>query len=82
MININFKSRAGNNYQSEFIISLYDKTTAINNKQNEVPTDFELCQNYPNPFNPITTIKYSVPKRSKVTLKIFDILWKRGQYSC
>lgn len=38
------------------------------------PSEFSLLQNYPNPFNPNTTIKYTLPKSSHVTLKIFDIL--------
>ena len=39
-----------------------------------VPKEFQLQQNYPNPFNPTTTIEFALPKRSSVTLKLFDIL--------
>ncbi len=37
-----------------------------------IPNSYLLEQNYPNPFNPTTTIKYSLPNASFVTLKIFD----------
>ena len=39
-----------------------------------VTTSFKLDQNFPNPFNPTTIIKYSIPKISSVSLKIYDIL--------
>ncbi len=44
---------------------------------NSVPKDFILKQNYPNPFNPSTTIEFSIPKSSYVTLKIFDALGRQ-----
>lgn len=39
-----------------------------------IPTEFALYQNYPNPFNPGTLIKYHVPEKSFVSLKVYDLL--------
>ncbi|HLP15911.1 MAG TPA: glycoside hydrolase family 3 N-terminal domain-containing protein, partial [Bacteroidota bacterium] len=38
-----------------------------------VPEEFGLRQNYPNPFNPSTTISFSLPAKSFVTLSVFDV---------
>ena len=38
------------------------------------PTTYNLAQNYPNPFNPVTSIQYSIPSRSNVVLKVYDVL--------
>jgi len=38
------------------------------------PERIVLYQNYPNPFNPSTTIKYELPKSSKVRLSVYDVL--------
>ena len=39
-----------------------------------IPDKYALEQNFPNPFNPTTTIRYQLPKESKVVIKIYDVL--------
>lgn len=39
-----------------------------------MPDRYELNQNYPNPFNPTTTISFSIPHQSYITLTVFDAL--------
>jgi len=39
-----------------------------------IPKQYSLSANYPNPFNPTTKIRYELPKRTKVRLRIYDLL--------
>ena len=48
-------------------------TIGISINTTELPKVFSLKQNYPNPFNTVTNIKFDVPKRSNVVLRVFDI---------
>jgi hypothetical protein len=41
---------------------------------NAFPVHYALFNNFPNPFNNTTAIRYALPGREKVTLKIYNIL--------
>ena len=50
---------------------------AIEYDYSERPERFSLLQNHPNPFNASTTISYSVPIESHVTISIYNLLGQR-----
>jgi hypothetical protein len=51
-----------------------DRTTDVPESAPGVPSEYTLSQNYPNPFNPSTEIQYNLPKESKLTLAVYNLL--------
>ena len=47
-----------------------------------IPKEFQLTQNYPNPFNPATQIEFGVPKESRVTLEVYNLLGQKVCHAC
>ncbi len=66
----------GTNYmrKSDILVDIQNIVTSAADQNSSIPNRFELYQNYPNPFNPSTTIKYDIPKESRVKIDVYDIL--------
>jgi hypothetical protein len=43
----------------------------------EIPAAYQLEQNFPNPFNAGTTVRFRIPRESRVVLELFDLLGAR-----
>jgi len=49
-------------------------TSGITTYESEMPNKYRLYNNFPNPFNPSTKIRFDIPKKSEVKIKIYDAL--------
>ena len=73
-------NRIANLYLQEFAARYYEAgggdsiRVSVKETGSGIPEIYSLSQNYPNPFNPTTTIDFSIPKGSLVTLKAYNIL--------
>ena len=51
-----------------------EPTDVDENPEQALPERFELSQNYPNPFNPGTAVRFELPRRSVVTVRVHNLL--------
>jgi alpha-L-fucosidase len=63
----------GTDIQGKLRISISAQTGMKEQSGHSIPATAVLEQNYPNPFNPATTIRFSIPNTSYVSLLIYNI---------
>ena len=73
------KSQVGNSEADVYIDNVSVKEIGASSREDEQvnPSSYKLFVNYPNPFNPGTTIKYSLPERSSVSIEVYNSLGEK-----
>jgi hypothetical protein len=63
----------------KLVRSLYgnEKLAGVGPHSAPIPKAYKLYQNYPNPFNPVTEIRFDITEKTRVELRIFNILGQR-----
>lgn len=54
-----------------------NKDAAVQQSADALPKAFSLAGNIPNPFRGATTLHYTLPSASDVTIEVFDMLGRR-----
>ncbi len=55
------------------ILASFGKSAGTATGAGVLPKKLVVSQNYPNPFNPSTTIKYSMPIKGQVSIKVYNL---------
>ena len=57
-----------------FVDTLFRSVVVGVEESGDLPLAFALEQNYPNPFNPTTVIRFALPVRARVSVKLYNLL--------
>ena len=61
----------------QLVVGKMDFVEKISSGFKNIPESFQIAQNYPNPFNPETQVRFELPKSTRISLDIFDILGRK-----
>lgn len=68
-------NEAGNGTWTNYAYFVTEMNTS-NEREDGIPNEITLLQNYPNPFNPSTNIRYGLPQRTNVNIRVYDMTGK------
>ncbi len=69
-----FSNTSGGSDLSVTAVSTEGATDVYEPTESPLPVSFALAQNYPNPFNMTTHIGFTIPRRARIELSIYNVL--------
>jgi photosystem II stability/assembly factor-like uncharacterized protein len=60
--------------ESQFEVVVGTESAIRDRLSTIIPHEYALGKNFPNPFNPVTTIPVSLPKDTRISLRIYNLL--------
>jgi hypothetical protein len=73
IIDLYFPEEVDSAFVNGIIVDQISTDVEGTNSKN-INKEFKLNQNYPNPFNPKTNISYSIEKKGRIQLEVFDVI--------
>lgn len=69
---------AARNLFMRLILQYFDIPVSVaGDEDSNTPSEFSLSENFPNPFNPSTTLEYSIPFASNISLTVYNVIGEK-----